>query len=253
MLAALSAIVLGVVALTSLLLAQMFVPKGWETFTSDLVVGVLTTGVLGVLLWLFTRKIDSDARTREATQLARLRWAVVVRRIAVIVNSEDFEDKVLDAADLGPVARQLVTLLQDEPLTEWNSVLDLHEISRVTSALQQLETTAALGRKLNHEIRFAFNSSERRSSQPLKAFQSAFIGEALGFDLSATLHAFKISGRRKARFLEDVDRLRSGNLQQRITEYALMRHSAEHLVDQLRTRALHVDPSNSDIEGTRSV
>lgn len=255
MLCVLSAVMVGVLGLMSLILNQAVVPAGWETFTSDLVVGIITTGGLGLLLWWFTRRIDRDAGKRENLQLARVRWAVVVRRVAMIVNTEDFEANVLDASDLGPIARDLVALLQDEPLTEWSSTLALEEISQVNSALHQLETALALGRRLNSAIRFAFSVSRRRSTQPLKAFQSAFVGQSLGLGLDATTAAFKIKGKQQAKFLEDVERMRSSDLDQRIFEYSLMRKSAEDRVDRLRTQvnrsAIGSDTAGSPLaEGT---
>lgn len=225
------------VALLNLIASSLRVGTDWKTFVPDLVVGLITTGVLGLLLWYFSWHIERRAERRETARLARLRWSIVGRRVANIVNTEKFEDHVLDASNLGPIAQKLVNLLQDEPLAEWHAVLGEAEIELTLGALNRLEKTIALGRAINEQIRSWHLTS--RFSKPLSSDQARaiLVGGSYGFSFRETALTMGVKRRHVSAVIKEIENNLDADLDGKIAAYTLSRLQAETDVGRLKARS----------------
>jgi hypothetical protein len=238
MLVVLSAVMIGDVTLLTLIASSLRVGTAWDSFVPDLIVGAITTGLLGVLLWYFTWRVEKDAERRGMRRGASLRWSVVGRRVANIVNTEDFVDDVTDASNLGPVAVDLIQLLQDEPLAEWRYLLNSAEIDRTLKALMGLEKTAALGRAINEEIRFWHMTTSFSAPVSLEQARAILIGESLTFDARTTGLTMGVKRRHMSMVLADFATKRNMDLDGKIAAYTLNRRQAEADVRRLRANPI---------------
>lgn len=236
MLLLLTAVMLGDVTLLNLIASSLRVGPNWDSFVPDLIVGLITTGALGLLLWYFSWQIERGAERRDAARIARIRWSTVGRRVSNIVNTEQFKDNVTDASDLGPLAAELVNLLQDEPLAEWHAALGKPEIARTLRALKSLEKTIALGRAINDDIRFWHMTSSFSKPLTLKQATAVLVGSTYGYGLQETALMMGVKRRHISTLLREIDRSRNADLDSKLGAYALNRLQAETNVQQLKAQ-----------------
>lgn len=235
MLVVLSAVMMGDVALLSLIGASLQDVEGWATFAPDLVVGLITTGVLGLVVWSITHRIETNLESRNAQRTARNRWSVIQRRVTNAVNTLDFADDVTDASRLGPVADALIQILENEPLAEWAQLLNSAEILQLNATLARLERTVSMGTAVNDSIRFWFVTSSWSVKVSLEQVRAIQIGRALGFDRTLTARTFGVKARVTSKLLSEMDSRASSDLEDKLVVYALNRRTAEESVERLRS------------------
>jgi hypothetical protein len=237
MLFLLSVVMIGDVALLALVANSIKYTDAWASFVPDLLVGVITTGGLGLLLWQLTRRLEQSADRISAKRQASSSWRTLARRLATVVNTEDFELDPEDASSLGPVADRVIQLLEEEPLDEYFALLEHDEIKRASAALVALETARGLGRGVNAATIDVHRRTMDASYVSSRLAQAVWISGAYGVSGREAAVHYGVSLDEMDAVLKYIASNTTPALEVRLGEYAMARMMAERKLQKLRSDA----------------
>lgn len=151
MLTALSAVMIGNVFVLSVISEINFAGVSWSTFLPDLIVGILTTGGLGVLLYFFTRRIEISAEQRGRRLSLMSEWRATwfwLGEVSVVEKEAVPSLESLHHLGLG----SHLAKVNGARLLEWSQELGGEELSALVIAADRCRFMVHLGELLDKRI-----------------------------------------------------------------------------------------------------